>query len=367
MPNRVASYDCALPPSVYWALREDDGFEQYSAGREGNFFEVTSRTVDDEGTITRSARVTAEKNPIPSSMRKMLGCTDGFTFVITEKWRPDRYDAECPMTFVTEPAVLKDRIFVSGSQWCEPNSTGGSTLYFSLTVTVKMSGGVGSALARGIASGTFAAYKASPIRASEFVALRRASLRASGSLSVSDADIRAAGVAAAIAAAKPGYTPPPFVPAPSLGGAMGGAEPVQAEDVGTAADVAPASDVAVVGGVDGREAEVHARRQRARLRWRIALMSVRFRKALEAQQLSRRRIMAEGWVDAPKTEGYGPTRATTFRVCTQVRACMRLGALPRPLARTLVGPACPRPRPLAPPLAPPPTPPRLESALLSAH
>ena len=274
MAPRVGGYECAVPPSVYWSLREDDAFEQYSAQREGNVFTVKSRTEED-GVITRVAEVTAEKNPIPSALRKTLGCTEGFTFTITEKWRADGFDASCPMTFVTAPAVMRDRIFVTGSQWVEPNGKGGSKIFFSLDVKVKMGGGVGGALSRGISSGTFSAYKATPGRAMEFLALRRASLRASLD----------AGLA------------PPVAAAGSSDGDAGG----------------------VAGGTTAAASDDEWKRKRARLRWRIALMSVRFRRVLEEEEeKSRRSVAYEGWVDEPRTEGFGPTRHTTFRVCTQV-------------------------------------------------
>lgn len=423
MPTRTANYDCAVPPAECWSLRDDDGFEQYSAGREGNTFKTTSRTVDEEGVVTRVASVTAEKNPIPSSLRKMLGCVDGFTFVITEKWHPDRFDAANPMTFVTTPAVFPDRIFVNGSQWVEPNvKTGGSTLFYSLTVKVKNMNAVGPALARGISSGTFAAYKATPARASEFIALRRASIRASHSGVDRPLSPRASASGRA-----PSYTPPLFVAQGD--GAVAAGDALDSWARGDA--MSEVADEAAAAAAEAAAVDA-ARRQRARRRWRLALMSVRFRIAVEEQQTAVRRIMAEGWVrlsqtkrdrsslsrsadephtchrlcrlslqtvsadwvlwrlalcalpsravpsrlpcrlcpspalsptvgrtrppdeltpsdssrpqvDAPKTEGFGPSKATTFRVCMQASAAECLG--PAAECHCRVPPSATQPRP----------------------
>ena len=95
----------------------------------------------------------------------MLGCKDGFTFKITEQWRRDECGADCPMTFTTQPAVLAERISVTGRQWVEPGaSEGTSRLFFQLSVSCRIKG-VGGAVRKGIEDGTIAAYAELPERA----------------------------------------------------------------------------------------------------------------------------------------------------------------------------------------------------------
>jgi len=57
---------------------------------------------------------------------------------------------------------------------------------------------------------------------------------------------------------------------------------------------------------------------RARLRWRMALMGVRFTRVLELQRDDDFRL-CDARIDDPQTEGFGPSRHTTYRVMTQVR------------------------------------------------
>ena len=51
------------------------------------------------------------------TLRKTLGCVDGFAFQITERWKPGACGPSAPMAFTTQPAVLPDRISVTGKQW----------------------------------------------------------------------------------------------------------------------------------------------------------------------------------------------------------------------------------------------------------
>ena len=57
---------------------------------------------------------------------------------------------------------------------------------------------------------------------------------------------------------------------------------------------------------------------RARLRWRMALMGVRFTRVLELQRNDDFRL-CDARIDDPHTEGFGTSRHTTYRVLTQVR------------------------------------------------
>ena len=133
--------------------------------------EVLSQSEED-GVITRVTSMTPVTNPVPYSLRSMLGCKDGFTFKITEQWRRDRHDEAGAMTFVTEPPVMRDRICVSGKQWVEAHGAG-CRLFFELHVTCRVKG-VGRMVSKGIVDGSLASYAQLPTLAIEYAALRRA-------------------------------------------------------------------------------------------------------------------------------------------------------------------------------------------------
>lgn len=164
------SHPCAMTGHAYWALRDDDGFDQFTAKADGNTHEVVSRVTDEDGFVTRVSKVTALKNPIPKALRKTLGCVDGFAFQITERWWPGACGASTPMIFSTQPAVLPDRISVTGKQWVETTGHSSCRLYFELSVSCRITG-VGGAVARGIESGTLAAYASLPERALHYSGL----------------------------------------------------------------------------------------------------------------------------------------------------------------------------------------------------
>ena len=64
------SHPCAVAAEGYWALRDDDGFDQFTAKADGNTHEVVSTLTDADGCVTRVSKVTALKNPIPKALRK---------------------------------------------------------------------------------------------------------------------------------------------------------------------------------------------------------------------------------------------------------------------------------------------------------
>ena len=247
MTTRV-EYDCALAPEVYWALRDDNGYDKYvnATNVPRTSSEVISFTEDADGTVTRIAKVTALKNPIPYPVRGMLKCRDGFAFTIRETWRRDVYGAEHPCSFTTTPPVFPDRINVNGKQWVEPRGKG-CRLFFEITCECTISG-IGTQLANGIRDGSLTAYEQLPARALEYVTLRKASMEASE----------------------------PMVRASRM---------TEADDTEH--------------GEPNAEME-KARRLRARLRWRMALMGVRFTRCLELQRTDEHRL-CDAKVDDLKT------------------------------------------------------------------
>ena len=71
--------DCSLTPIEYWSLRDDERYHDFlqSAVDPPVTASVISREEDEDGLITRVAEVTPVKNPIPYSLRSMLGCRNG--------------------------------------------------------------------------------------------------------------------------------------------------------------------------------------------------------------------------------------------------------------------------------------------------
>ena len=175
---RRVTHDCVLAPLEYWGLREDHGYLTYVAEHSTppNTHVVLSESEDESGWITRTSKLTPKKNPVPVALRGMLGCRESFTFTIEERWHRHHCDAAHPLTFVTEPPVLSDRILVSGKQWVEPHGSG-CRLCFELDVTCKVRG-AGARLSKGIVDGSFTAYEQLPARALEYVTLRRAASEA---------------------------------------------------------------------------------------------------------------------------------------------------------------------------------------------
>ena len=275
--------DCSLTPIEYWSLRDDERYHDFlqSAVDPPVTASVISREEDEDGLITRVAEVTPVKNPIPYSLRSMLGCRNGFTFRITEKWRRDKFDGDHPMTFVTEPPVMRERISVSGSQWVEAHGTG-SKLHFMLSIKCRVKG-VGHMIGKGIAEGSLASYKQLPTLALEYRTLRRAA-----------ADANEA-----------------FDRASRLSQGMLDSDDETSADGSKDNNATAAAAEAAASIVD------EGRRQRARLRWRMALMGVRFRRNLALAQVEGHRLCTVQ-IDDPLTEGYGPKKHTSYRITSTI-------------------------------------------------
>ena len=151
------SHACGLSAQEYWRLRLDPDWEAYCTKLDDSTFEVISleESADANGdvVITRLSRVTALTNPIPPSLRRFLGC-ETFSFTMNERWWRDRWDVDHPITFTTTPAVMADRISVSGSGWAEATEESSSCiLHYEVAVKVSVFG-VGARLAKGIEEGS---------------------------------------------------------------------------------------------------------------------------------------------------------------------------------------------------------------------
>ena len=287
----TVQHPCALSPVEYWSLRDDYRYHKYlDESAQPPVDHVILEQTEEDGYITRVSSVTPLTNPIPTSLRGMMGCRDGFTFQIREQWWRDKFDAEHPMTFVTEPPVMKDRIKVSGKQWVESDGGTGSVLCFELCVVCQVRG-VGSMVSKGIAEGSLQSYKQMPNLALEYCALRRAAAEANEV----------------------------FDRASRMSHMM---EEADETSVSRAASAATLGSRAA----SAQEVLEDGRKLRARMRWRMALMGVRFRRNLQLQAESAAFRLCIVRIDDPVTSGYPPNRYTTYRLKSTIRGKGRAGA-----------------------------------------
>ena len=138
-----SSVDIPLPARQYWALRLDDGFDAFCARADGCFIQPVSfeRTTDANGLArcVAESRLVYEENPVPASLRHMLG-TETFAFVSRSAWYADRFDAAHPAEFDSTPPVLKDRISVRGRCWLEERSPAACRHVYRVEVDVRVFG-----------------------------------------------------------------------------------------------------------------------------------------------------------------------------------------------------------------------------------
>lgn len=173
--SRTVSHSAEISAAEYWALKDDPNWAAFQDAQEGTERTVLLDKTDADGTRTVRAQVTASENPIPQSLRRMLGCGESFSFTVTESWLPNKWGKKNAAVFATEPAVLSSKIKVGGSHWVSESSDapGRCTLHFQLDVQVRVMG-VGDKLAKGILSGTVGSYAQIPTRVTEFIATRAA-------------------------------------------------------------------------------------------------------------------------------------------------------------------------------------------------
>ena len=137
------SVDIPLPARQYWALRLDDGFDAFCARADGCFIQPVSfaRSTDANGLArcVAESRLVYEENPVPASLRHMLG-TETFAFVSRSAWYADRFDAAHPAEFDSTPPVLKDRISVRGRCWLEERSPAACRHVYRVEVDVRVFG-----------------------------------------------------------------------------------------------------------------------------------------------------------------------------------------------------------------------------------
>lgn len=177
MPRVIQTgYVCNMSAEDFWALRQDIGFDEHIAAVDKQNAEwlVNEPSVDAEGNgqIRRTTRLTYKENPIPKSVRGMVGDGD-FSFKVTSTLWTHLFDEAHPMAFKTGLPVFSDRISIEGIQWCEPISATQCKLCARVNVSVKVTG-LSSQIEKTIEKGSKDAYAALPGHAEAYVAKLRA-------------------------------------------------------------------------------------------------------------------------------------------------------------------------------------------------
>ena len=167
MQQASVSHPCELSAQEYWKLKNDPRWDAYCDSLDRNERSIQSLEQAGSGWVTSTASVQAKVNPIPVAVRRMLGLGPEFSFTITETWHRELYDAAHAAKFQTTPAVLPSKIKVGGRHWVEDAQPSGCILHFELEIKVGVVG-IGTKLAKGIATSTIDAYSLVPSRALEF-------------------------------------------------------------------------------------------------------------------------------------------------------------------------------------------------------
>ena len=178
MPREIAlTLECPLSAEGFWALRMDRGFDDYCARLDSQLCisEPDAVVTDAEGLvfIERLCLLQMKQNPIPPSVRRMIGSPDEFAYRVTCAFHRDRFDADHPYCYSTQFPVMTSRIKVEGKQWLEPVSATACKIHVSAKLSILISG-VGGAAERGVEKSMRAAYKDLPVRAANYAAQQRA-------------------------------------------------------------------------------------------------------------------------------------------------------------------------------------------------
>ena len=141
--GNTLKHSCTMAAGDFWRLRDNASFEAFAASKGGNVHEIlsyTERKVDGLTHVTRVSRVRATSNPVPKALRGMLGCGDDFGFEQTETYVRERCDRDHPLIMRAKPAILADRITVTGTQWVESTGDTSCDLCFELQVVGRVGG-----------------------------------------------------------------------------------------------------------------------------------------------------------------------------------------------------------------------------------
>ena len=95
---------CNLSAEEFWGLRMDVGFDLFMANARSGGCEVLELKEQGES-VTRTTLLTYQENPIPPSLRGMLGANE-FSCKVKARWSRHKFEAGHGMAFTSEPPVF---------------------------------------------------------------------------------------------------------------------------------------------------------------------------------------------------------------------------------------------------------------------
>ena len=161
---------CNLSAEEFWGLRMDVGFDLFMANARSGGCEVLELKEQGES-VTRTTLLTYQENPIPPSLRGMLGANE-FSCKVKARWSRHKFEAGHGMAFTSEPPVFADRIKVGGTQWLEPVSATQCRVLQQTDVSVKIFG-VGGQVEAALSQQITDSCAIMPRLAEEYVGHRR--------------------------------------------------------------------------------------------------------------------------------------------------------------------------------------------------
>jgi len=81
-----------------------------------------------------------KENPVPKSVRSMVGSGDDFSYRVHYRFHRDAFDEAHPFRYTTEFPVLSERIKVEGRQWLVPISPRACTFRAVIQLSILVSG-----------------------------------------------------------------------------------------------------------------------------------------------------------------------------------------------------------------------------------
>ena len=162
MPREISiEMPFAMGAATFWALRMDRNFDVFCAHHDKMNYhpESNEMTVDGEGLVyvQQRNRLQMKENPVPKSVRGMVGSGDDFSDRVHYRFHRDAYDEAHPFRYTTEFPVLSDRIKVEGRQWLVPISDTACTFRAVIQLSILISG-VGGAAERAVEKNMRSAY-----------------------------------------------------------------------------------------------------------------------------------------------------------------------------------------------------------------
>ena len=150
-----------LSAGLYHALRCDRGFDLYSAQQEGSNYEChkEEHSTDEHGNVmvVIESTLTYEKSAVPGPIAGLVG-NEPFRVWSRFRFCRDLHDEAHLATFETKPSILSDKLFISGSVWCEHVSEQRCVLHNEVLIDARIFG-VGSVIEGALASQMQATYK----------------------------------------------------------------------------------------------------------------------------------------------------------------------------------------------------------------